>query len=71
MLNDNRQVTSLAPHGLSGSPVWLVLDRVNENDPSRTPLIGVVIEYDPRKKFVKACDIGFGLALIEQFENAV
>ena len=52
------------PQGLSGSPVWMTLDRANANDPLKTPLVGVITDYDPKEKYIKACDIGCALALI-------
>ena len=54
------------PHGMSGSPLWLLFDEDGDNDPHVTPVVGIVIEYHKDRKLLVATDIGIALALIEQ-----
>jgi hypothetical protein len=52
------------PHGMSGSPIWLLYDEAQPNDPEITPVVGVAIEYHKAEKLLVATDIGVALDLI-------
>jgi len=54
------------PHGMSGSPVWLLYDSQDSNDPTMTPVVGTVIEYHKSQKLLVATDVGVALHLINE-----
>ena len=54
------------PHGMSGSPLWLLYDAKGPNDPTSTPIVGVVIEYHKTEKLIVATDIALALHLINE-----
>lgn len=53
------------PHGMSGSPVWLLYDENLPNDPTHTPVVGIAIEYHKTEGLLVATDIGVALDLIQ------
>ena len=57
------------PHGMSGSPLWLLFDDGGPNDPARTPVLGVVIEYHKQSNLLVATDIGIALDLIREIDK--
>ena len=54
------------PHGMSGSPVWLLYDEVEPNDPTSTPVVGILIEHHKAAKAVVATDIAYAIRLINE-----
>lgn len=54
------------PHGMSGSPLWLLYNEDGENDPSATPLVGIVIEHHKKAKLLVATDIAVAVHLINE-----
>lgn len=52
------------PHGMSGSPVWLLHDEGLPNDKQLTPVVGIAIEYHKAEKLLVATDVGVALDLI-------
>jgi hypothetical protein len=52
------------PHGMSGSPVWLLYDERLPNDTEFTPVVGIAIEYHKTERLLVATDIGVALDLI-------
>jgi hypothetical protein len=52
------------PHGMSGSPVWLLYDESGENDLHMTQLVGIAIEYYKDEKLLVATDASVALDLI-------
>lgn len=52
------------PHGMSGSPVWLLHDERLPNDSQLTPAVGIAIEYRKTERLLVATDIGVALDLI-------
>jgi len=54
------------PAGMSGSPVWLLYDEVGPNDPTRTPVVGIFIEYKRSHHVMLATDIGIALKMINE-----
>lgn len=52
------------PHGMSGSPVWLLHDERLPNDEQFTPVVGIAIEYRKTEKLLIATDVGVALDLI-------
>lgn len=64
------------PHGMSGSPIWLMYDDGGEDDPQSTPIVGIAIEYHKSEKLLVATDVGVALELMavlagNQSENRV
>lgn len=54
------------PHGMSGSPLWLLFDENGHNNPTMTPVVGIVIEYHSDKKLLVATDISVAIDLINE-----
>jgi hypothetical protein len=54
------------PAGMSGSPVWLLYDEVETNDPTQTPVVGVFIEYHSSHHLLVATDINVALDMINR-----
>ena len=54
------------PVGMSGSPVWLLYDEIGPNDPIRTPIVGILIEYRKSHHVMIATDIGVALKMIDE-----
>lgn len=52
------------PHGMSGSPVWLLYDASGENDIHMTQVVGIAIEYHKTAKLLVATDARVVLELI-------
>jgi hypothetical protein len=52
------------PAGMSGSPVWLLYDEKGPNDPTRTLVVGIFIEYKKPHHVMIATDIGIALRMI-------
>ncbi len=63
---DGTQRKIADPHGMSGSPLWLLFDEQGRNDPSRTPAVGVVTEYHKDKRLLVATDIAIAIHLINE-----
>ena len=64
-VSPNKEIRTFPkPQGMSGSPVWLLYEEDGSNDPSQTPIVGVLIEYYSSKKALVATDIGIALKLI-------
>lgn len=59
-----RQVAD--PHGMSGSPLWLLFDEDRPNDRKIALAVGVVIEYHRDKKLLVATDIAVAIHLINE-----
>lgn len=57
------------PHGMSGSPLWLLFDEVGANDSAKTPVLGVLIEHHKQAKLLVATDIGIVLELIQKLDK--
>ncbi len=55
------------PPGIRGSPLWLLFDEVNENDPVHNTLVGIVTEYHRDKCLLVATDIAAAAWLINEF----
>ena len=60
----DRKVAFPGPHGMSGSPIWLIYDDA-ENARSMFPVVGVAIEYRKSEQILVATDIAFLLDLIK------
>ena len=58
------------PHGMSGSPLWLLFDEAGPNSRSITPAVGVVIEYHRDKRLLVATDIAVAIHLINESDDA-
>jgi hypothetical protein len=58
-----------SPIGMSGSPLWLLYDDLNPNDPLFTPIVGIVIEHRSRDKVILATDIQVAVKIIRAFES--
>jgi len=58
-----------SPVGMSGSPVWLMYDQVETNNPIQTPVVGVLIEYHRRHRLLVAIDIKVALDMINGFSG--
>jgi hypothetical protein len=54
------------PHGMSGSPVWLLFDSQGQNDPTVTPIVGIAIEHHRTTQAIVATDISAALYLIDE-----
>jgi hypothetical protein len=54
------------PHGMSGSPVWLLFDEKGINEKHFTPVVGVVVEYHRNEKVIIATDIAHALGAINE-----
>jgi hypothetical protein len=54
------------PAGMSGSPVWLLHDEIGPNDPTRTLVVGILIEYKKSHHVLIATDIGIALRMINE-----
>lgn len=52
------------PHGMSGSPVWLLYDKRLPNDSQLTPVVAIAIEYHKTEGLLVATDVGVALDLI-------
>jgi hypothetical protein len=52
------------PAGMSGSPVWLLYDEIEDNNKAQNAVVGVLIEYHDDRKIMVATDIGVALDLI-------
>ena len=52
------------PFGMSGSPVWLLIDEEGPNDNAIPPIVGVVIEYHKVHRAILATDIGAALGVM-------
>jgi hypothetical protein len=52
------------PKGMSGSPVWLLYDEIGPNDPTRTFIVGIFIEYHKSCHVMLATDVGIALRMI-------
>lgn len=52
------------PLGMSGSPVWLLYDKIGSNDPTQTPVVGIAIEHHKTKHAIVVADIDIALKLI-------
>ena len=54
------------PHGMSGSPIWLLYDKSgNDNNSAYTPVVGIATEYHKSLKLLVATDIGVAIDLIQ------
>jgi len=54
------------PHGMSGSPLFLLYDDAGPNDPQVTPVTGVIIEHHRKTKAIVATDISYVIDLIRR-----
>jgi hypothetical protein len=54
------------PAGMSGSPVWLLYDEIGPNNPARTSVVGIFIEYKKSHHVMIATDIGIVLRMIDE-----
>jgi hypothetical protein len=63
---DGTQRRIADPHGMSGSPVWLLFDEDGRNNSSVTPAVGVVTEYHRDKRLLVATDIAVAVHLINE-----
>lgn len=64
-LGANAEVQSFPkPSGLSGSPVWLLVDKHEQNPLPYFPVVGVAIEYHKESKALVATDIKIAVKLI-------
>lgn len=61
---DGRSSRIPDPHGMSGSPVWLISDSVRSFELGHVPIVGIVIEYHKAEKLLVATDVGVALDLI-------
>lgn len=52
--------------GMSGSPVWLLYDETGPNDPTRTLVVGIFIEYKKTDHALIATDVGIALRMINE-----
>jgi hypothetical protein len=52
------------PYGMSGSPIVLLYDEVNQNDPRIFPVVGVATTYLKQKHVIAATDIRAAVELI-------
>lgn len=57
------------PHGMSGSPLWLLFDEEGPNDSAKTPMLGILIEHHKQANLLVATDIGIVLDLIQEIDQ--
>jgi hypothetical protein len=62
--SDGEVRTFPSPLGMSGAPVWLLYDEIGPNDPMRTPIVGILIEYRKPQKALIATDVGIALRMM-------
>lgn len=54
------------PHGMSGSPVWLLFDSHGKNETTFTPAVGIAIEHHRAAQAIVVTDISVALSLIDE-----
>ena len=55
------------PQGMSGSPVWELIDYAGPNDPTRSCVVGILIEHRRKNKLLVATDIAVAMQLINAY----